>query len=94
MRHLAGFPEACYLERRDLLSSHIPQPSQGLSRKSGKIKRKAANLRDTIKPGFVSCLISLIIGRKVPLKSKVHDYKSFCFEFKEKGSKTFDKSKV
>lgn len=53
LRHLAGFPEAYYLQCKDLLSSHIPQSSQGFFRKSGKIKGKATSLRGTKKAGSV-----------------------------------------
>ena len=83
LRHLAGFPEAYYLQCKDLLSSHIPQSSQGFFRKSGKIKGKATSLRGTKKAGSVWWVTPLILGCKVLLKPKVNDYKRFCFEFEK-----------
>lgn len=45
LRHLAGFPEAYYLDSKDLLSSHIPQSSPTKASPENEMeKRKVLNL--------------------------------------------------
>lgn len=78
-RHLQDFLRR-HSQCKDLLSSHIPQSSVRFLQKSGKIKRKRQTFRAQRSHRF--CAISLILGCKVLLKSKVNIIKGSVLSFR------------